>query len=122
MSSSPRKKGGFLLSPVTLVFVGIITLYILFQVFGVYAKKQYTETLLEESKTYHESVSKSLLDIEERSALFDDIRGKEAYLREKEGFLLSGEEVYVIVNTPKPEATSTAKTNKSWIKNLLPFR
>lgn len=120
MSSSPRKKGGFLLSPVTLIFVGIITSYILFQVFGVYGKKQYTETLLEESKTYHESVSKSLLDIEERSALLDDPRGKEAYLREKEGFLLPGEEVYVIVNTPKLEATSTAKTNTSWIQKILP--
>jgi hypothetical protein len=120
MSSAPRKKGGFLLSPVTLIFVGIITLYILFQVFGVYGKKQYTETLLEESKTYHESVSKSLLDIEERSALLDDLRGKEAYLREKEGFLLPGEEVYVIVNAPTLEATSTAETGNSWIQKILP--
>ena len=99
--------------------MGIITIYILFQVFGVYAKKQYTETLLEESKTYHESVSKSLLDIEERSALLDDVRGKEAYLREKEGLLLPDEEVYVIVNTPKNEATSTAKTNYSWMKKIF---
>ena len=39
-----------------------------------------------ESKTYHTAAQQSLREIEERSALIEDVRGKEAYLREKEGF------------------------------------
>lgn len=120
MSSSPRKKTNFLTSPVTLVIIGVLTLYILFQFFDVYAKKKYTYNLLTESKTYHASVQQSLKEIEERTALIEDERGKEAYLREKEGLLLPGEEVYVIVDTSKaPAATSTPKN--SWLKKLVPF-
>ena len=67
------------------------------------------------------SVSKSLSDIEERSALLDDSRGKEAYLREKEGLLLPGEEMYVIVDAPKLEGASTSKIEESWFKKVIPF-
>ena len=121
MSYLPRKKTGFLSSPVMLVFVGLVTLYALFQVWDVYSKKQYTKSLFEESKTYHSAVSQSLLDVEERLALLEDDRGIDAYVREKEGMLLPGEEVYVIVDTPKLQASSTAQSKKSWIKKLLPF-
>ena len=86
-----------------------------------YSKKRYTKSLLEETKTYHASVSQSLADIEERSALLDNGRGRDAYLREKEGLLLPGEEVYVIVDTPKVHASSTSLVKKSWLQRLIPF-
>lgn len=121
MPYSPRKKSSFLSSPVVLIFVALITLYVLFQVWDVYSKKQYTKSLLEESKTYHNAVSQSLVGVEEKLALLEDVRGKDAYLREKEGMLLPGEEVYVIVDTPKIQASSTSQSKKSWIKKILPF-
>lgn len=121
MPYSPRKKSSFLSSPVVLIFVALITLYVLFQVWDVYSKKQYTKNLLEESKTYHNAVSQSLVGVEEKLALLEDVRGKDAYLREKEGMLLPGEEVYVIVDTPKIQASSTSQSKKSWIKRIIPF-
>ena len=120
MPVSPRKSS-FLSSPVTLVIIGVLTIYVLFQLFDVYSKKKYTYNLLTESKTYHAAVEQSLREIEERSALIEDIRGKEAYLREKEGLLLPGEEVYVIVDTSKIEATSTPKIKESWLQKVIPF-
>ncbi len=121
MSYSPRKKSGFLSSPVVLILIGLLTAYVLFQVWDVYSKKQYTKSLLEESKTYYSAVSQSLIDVEEKLALLDDTRGKDAYVREKEGMVLSGEEVYVIVDTPKLQASSTLQSEKSWIKRIIPF-
>lgn len=121
MPVSPRKKSSFLSSPITLVIISILTIYVLFQLFDVYSKKKYTYNLLTESKTYHVSVQQSLREIEERSALIEDVRGKEAYLREKEGLLLPGEEVYVIVDTTKIEATSTPKVEESWLRKIIPF-
>lgn len=121
MSSSPRKKGSFLSSPVTLIVIGLLTIYILFQFFDVYSKKKYTYNLLTESKTYHASVQQSLREIEERAALIEDERGKEAYLREKEGLLLSGEEVYVIVDAQKADDSSTPKKQESWFRKIIPF-
>lgn len=121
MSVSPRKKNSFLSSPVTLVIIGILTIYVLFQLFDVYSKKRYTYNLLMESKTYYTAAQQSLREIEERSALIEDVRGKEAYLREKEGLLLPGEEVYVIVDTSKVEATSTPKKEDSWWRKIIPF-
>lgn len=121
MPVSPRKKNSFLSSPVTLVIIGVLTIYVLFQLFDVYSKKKYTYNLLTESKTYHSSVQRSLREIEERSALVEDVRGKEAYLREKEGLLLPGEKVYVIVDTSKVEATSTPKVEESLLRKIVPF-
>ena len=121
MSYSPRKKGSFLSSPLVLILVGLVTLYVIFQVWDVYSKKQYTKSLLEESKTYHNAVSQSLVDVEEKLALLEDVQGKDAYVREKEGMLLPDEEVYVIVDTPKLQASSTLQSKKSWIKKIIPF-
>ena len=121
MPVSPRKKNSFLSSPVTLVIIGVLTIYVLFQLFDVYSKKKYTYNLLTESKTYHSSVQRSLREIEERSALIEDVRGKEAYLREKEGLLLPGEKVYVIVDASKVEATSTPKVEESLLRKIVPF-
>jgi len=101
--------------------VGLITLYVIFQLFDVYSKKKYTYNLLTESKTYHATVEQSLREIEEKTALIEDAQGKEAYLREKEGLLLSGEEVYVIVDTSKIEASTTPKIEESWFKKIMPF-
>lgn len=120
MLHSPKKKVGFLSSPITLVFVAILTIYVLFQLFDVYSKKQYTGKLLEESEVYNKNIAKSLKDIEERNALIEDQRGRDAYLRERDGMLLEGEEVYVIVDN-KTENSQDTTTNKSWIHKLLPF-
>lgn len=120
MVHSPRKRGGFISSPITLLFVGILTVYIFFQLFDVYSKKQYTQKLLRESEMYHKNVTKSLTDIEERNALIEDERGRDAYLREKEGRLLDGEELYVIVDTPK-EGGEVKNTSTSWFKKIIPF-
>lgn len=120
MVHSPRKGGGFISSPITLLFVGILTIYIFFQLFDVYSKKQYTQKLLHESEMYHKNVTKSLTDIEERNALIEDERGRDAYLREKEGRLLDGEELYVIVDTPK-EGGEVKNTSTSWFKKIIPF-
>lgn len=121
MAYSPTKRQRFFSSPVTLVIVGLVTAYVVFQVFDVYSKKQYTKHLLEESKTYHSSVSQSYEDITERMALLEDTRGKEAYLREKEGFLLPGEEVYVIVAIPKQQSGATTTEKESFFRKIIPF-
>lgn len=117
----PRKRNKFLSSPAVLVFVGLITIYVIFQVWDVYSKKQYTGSLLSESETYHNAVVQSLTDVEEKLALLEDSRGRDAYVREKDGMLLLGEEVYVIVDTQKLQADPALQSKRSWIKRLIPF-
>lgn len=121
MPALPRKSNRFLSSPVTLIVIGLLTVYILFQFFDVYSKKKYTSELLNESRTYHTNIRHSLSEVEERNALIEDERGREAYLREKEGMLLPGEEVYVIVDTPKTGVDVTSEVKKSWLQRIIPF-
>ncbi len=121
MAALPRKKNSFFYSPVTLLFASLATVFVIFQVIDVYTKKQYTKELLNETTSYYESLRNAKYSIEERKALLDDERGREAFMREKSGFLLPGEEVYVIVDVPKNEQVSSTQEKDSLVRRLVPF-
>lgn len=119
MATLPKKQS-FFRSPVTLFFVACATIFVLFQVFDVYSKRQYTKGLLSETESYYERLSQTKNNLEEQKALLEDVRGKEAFLREKNGLLLEGEEVYVIVAVPNSLPEDTPK-QESWFQKLLPL-
>jgi len=112
MVKEARKKTIFWSHSVTLTFGAICTLYMCFQVYGIYSKKLYTSDLLNKSASEQVALQDEYRKTRERVLLLDNPLGRDMFYREKRNYVEVGEEVYVIVRDPNLSQTPT--TTRSW--------
>lgn len=121
MAKDARKQYTFSTHPITLLCIGLATIYLLFQTYGIFARKGYTEELLSKSSMEKDTLMTEYQKSQERVSLLETSLGKDMFQREKQNYTKEGEEVYVIVDVAKVEVDSSQKIQESWLQKIIPF-
>lgn len=121
MAKDARKQYTFYTHPVTLLCVALTTIYLLFQVYGIFSRKSYTQELLSKSYMEQNSLMTEYGKSQERVSLLETSLGKDMFKREKQNYTEEGEEVYVIVNESNSNASTTVQKKESWWREVIPF-
>ena len=121
MAKDARKQYTFSTHPITLLCIGLATIYLLFQTYSIFARKGYTEELLSKSSMEKNALVTDYEKSQERVSLLATPLGKDMFQREKQNYLKEGEEVYVIVQETTVNTSTTTKVEETWLQRIIPF-